>query len=169
MSSFSDQTDSTTIRYSGGRAVVATSESFGASIAFYYDNDPGDPFWHVDLSSAIALHMDLQGEISPARPLYMRVFLTSPPHLTEHVSEYSWVVTQPGEFDVPMASLVPGAEFDITNVQGINFDFEDCPPITGCESPPGPRSYSVGPISFVMDDGTPARRASWGQLKTIYR
>jgi hypothetical protein len=125
----------------------------------------------LDLVStqALAFRVELQGDISPAKPLWCLAQIgdNANPALDTY-ARLEIAATAPGELVLPLASFRQAVPFTYTGVDAVTFTFRDCPVAACTGSYPG-RAYSIGPVTIDTGGPTPIAATSWGRLRTLYR
>lgn len=118
-----------------------------------------------------SLRFDLEGDFSPAQPLFVAVEFLSDGPTAPRPSAYATVtVSQDGVVTIPLLAFQPRQPFSMSDVDDIQLWFSQCTDYdNGCSGATyEPVHFSLGPIAFVQGV-TPASRSSWGRLKSVYR
>ena len=159
----------------GGTRMECVTEGgeYSAIYVAYGDHDSYQ--WSTDLLAigVQAVRAVVSGDVTPAKPLYLEVMLSTGDVNTLHSSNSVLQIDAPGTYDFPIASFQgwpagsPAA--DLHDVNLIDFLLSDCYD-QGCVGSGFPaRSYSLGALSILTDATTKSQRTSWGKLKQIYR
>lgn len=153
---------------SAGRFEVSLPTSHeNATVGFVY----GAPRrrWNLDLEALgiVGFRVDVEGDISPERPLWIHVRLGS-----AHESSGGWAaldvwLTEAGEHLFPLSSFIVRYEYDPRYIDGIEVAFGEC--LGYCDVVLPPRRYSIGAFELVEGTPTAATGRSWGDLKVRYR
>jgi hypothetical protein len=144
---------------------------YNHKLRFDYRTDPFGPGVDLLAAGATGVTFEVQGDISTDRPLYcsLTLFIRIPGGAAGY-SAYIARIDQPGTVTLLFSALDPLLLFELQDVDGISWTLDSCDPLVGCTTPDAqPRSYTVGPISFVSSPPVPAKRTSWGQVKAHYR
>jgi hypothetical protein len=112
-----------------------------------------------------AFRCDVQGTMSAGQPLFVEVSLFGP---LNAVASARARIEAPGVLTIPLDQFTPLNGFSYEHVTNVEFSAGDCMRDEDCGISQGPMIYSVGPLELVSAP-TPARAASWGSVKGLYR
>lgn len=155
------------------RLVIASAEPAGYYVQIGWDH--GAEGWNLDLGSIASIDFSMSGDITPERPVHVRVLLfcdVPPGTIGDAPWAERWLaVSAPGTLSVPLASLaVLGALFDVHSVDGIQLDFSNCAEFgEDCSSASLPQTFSIGALRLEPGQVTPTVHRSWGALKVHHR